>query len=46
MSPHGVREAVDVDRLRRQREGLRQVIEEISSELELRPLLLVPEGER
>jgi signal transduction histidine kinase len=30
---------VDLDRLLRQREGLRQVIEEISSELELRPLL-------
>jgi GAF domain-containing protein len=31
--------SAEVDRLLRQREGLRQVIEEISSELELRPLL-------
>ena len=39
MKLHTMREEVEVDRLLRQREGLRQVIEEISSELELRPLL-------
>jgi signal transduction histidine kinase len=39
MSVHGMEQGVDLDRLLRQREGLRQVIEEISSELELRPLL-------
>ncbi|HEV8580789.1 MAG TPA: GAF domain-containing sensor histidine kinase [Thermoanaerobaculia bacterium] len=39
MSPYSTPVMVDLDRLLRQREGLRQVIEEISSELELRPLL-------